>query len=103
MTTILLQNTGRINFPCYDVIRSAKIFRHKSDLLLFEKSINFESRVAEVIEAKKFEAGVPICEEAKSFFSQILDDPDLTCHVLSLPSFLRKFTCGSVVAYVLTK
>ena len=100
---MLLQNTGRIVFPCYDVIRSAKIFRHKSDLILFEKSINLESRIAEVTEAKNFEAGVPIFEEAKLFFRQILDDSDLTSHVLSLPSFLRKFTSGSVVAYVLTK
>jgi len=69
----------------------------------FEKSISLESKISEVIEAKNFEAAIPILEEASTFFRQILSDVDLNSHVLSLASFLRKFTSGSVVAYVLTR
>lgn len=32
MTTLLLQNTGRIVFPTYEIIRHAHIFRHKVSL-----------------------------------------------------------------------
>lgn len=105
MTTILLQNTGRVIFPCYDIIRKAQIFRDKNDLSHFEKSISFESRISEVINssAKEFEKGIPICDEALDFFQETLDNKEITSHVQSLPSFLRKFTSGSVIAYVLTK
>jgi hypothetical protein len=99
----LLQNTGRIVFPSYDIIRKTKIFGGKSDLLLFEKSISFESRISEVVDTKNFENGIPIFEEAKAFFDELLCNEKISNHVLSLPSFLRKFTSGSVMAYVMTK
>lgn len=72
-------------------------------MLLFEKAISFESKIADVIDEKIFEAAVPIFEEAKIFFREILEDDCLTAHVLGLPAFLRKFTSGSVMAYVMTK
>ena len=100
---MLLQNTGRVIFPCYDIIREKQIFRHKNDLCEFEKSISFESRISEVVDSKQFENVIPIFEEANNFFDEILNDESMTSHVLSLPTFLRKFTSGSVMAYVLTK
>jgi hypothetical protein len=83
--------------------RSAKIFRDKSDLVLFEKSVALESRISDLIDSKLFESVDPVFDDSRLFFGELLANADVTAHVLSLPSFLRKFTSGSVVAYVLTK
>lgn len=47
--------------------------------------------------------GPPIAEECREFFDEILGNADMQTHVSNLPTFLRKFTSGSVMAYVLTK
>jgi len=91
------------NDPMFFPNRSSRIFSCKYDLLQFEKAISFESKIADVIADKNFEAGVPVFQEAILFFRQILEHDDLTAHILMLPAFLRKFTSGSVMAYVLTK
>lgn len=103
MTTILLQNTGRIVFPNYDIIRHSHIFRHKEDLILFEQAISYEAKISEVLESKNFESGIPIASEAEIIFRQISANKDIEAHVKSLPTFLRKFSTGSVMAYVLSK
>ncbi len=47
--------------------------------------------------------GPPIAKECQEFFEEILESADIQTHVSNLPTFLRKFTSGSVMAYVLTK
>ena len=71
LTTMLLHNTGRVIYPCYDIIREKQIFRDKNDLCQFEKSISFESRISEVIDSKQFENVSPTFEEANLFFVEI--------------------------------
>ena len=42
--------------------------------------------------------------DAEELFDQVLDDPDQSSYVRSrLPVFLRRFTRGSILAYILTK
>ena len=38
LTTILLQNTGKLTFPIYKIVRQQRIFQSRDDLLQFEAS-----------------------------------------------------------------
>ncbi len=103
LTTLLLQNTGRLVFPSYNIIRERKIFRHREDLLHFEQVCSLESSMSEAFADKNWDEAGVIGHEAIGLFNQILNDQDVSDHVKALPKFLRKFTSGSVLAYVVTK
>lgn len=109
-----------MTFPSYEIIRKCKIFRDRTDLLKFEEGCALEDRMSDVFEAKDWSRGLPIAQEAMELFKaigldQVHDLPticqssnqcffqDYVLHVTSLPCFLRRFTVGSVLAYVLTK
>jgi hypothetical protein len=84
---------------CFYYFRKAHIFRDRDDLLAYEKVWTLETAISE---CESFEAGgETLYREARSQFEAALADPDLDSHVRSLPLFLRKFTKGSVLAYVL--
>ena len=107
LNRIFLENGGRLTFPTYDIVREAKIFRHREDLLAFEDAGAVENAIAEILERKEYVEGGDACdaacEAARAKFALALDDAALTEHVRLLPRFLRKFTVGSVLAYALTK
>lgn len=113
LTTILLVNQGKMTFPHYDIVRERKIFRHRRDLLDFEEAGSLESRMSDAFDKKDWTSARLIYEEALAMFHSTLarrrrrgsgdDDDDVETHVLSLPLFLRRFTRGAVLAYVLTK
>ena len=105
LTTLLLQNTQKLIYPVYHIIRERKIFRTREDLLQFESVCALESNVADAFANKKFESAIEPVNTAIGQFQALFDDnvEDLNNHVLSLPHFLRKFTTGSVLAYIMTK
>ena len=103
LTTLLLQNTGKLIYPVFKIIRERKIFRTREDLLQFESVCALESDVAEAFASKKFESAIEPIKNAIGQFQALFKDEDLNNYVLSLPHFLRKFTTGSVLAYIMTK
>ena len=52
LTTLLLVNQGKLSFPSYDIVRQAKIFRSRQELILFEEACALEARMAEAFEHK---------------------------------------------------
>ncbi len=54
-------------------------------------------------ESKEWEEAVEVCQEAGKLFSETMEDEEFKEHVTALPAFLRRFTRGSVLAYVLSK
>ncbi len=103
LTTILLQNTGKITFPVYKINRQAKIFRSREDLLQFESVCALEAEFSELFHEKNWTEAIHRVMKAQVEFQAILSNDDVTGHVTNLPSFLRKFTAGSVLCYVLSK
>ena len=103
LTTVLLQNTGKIVFPVFRIIRQCKIFRNRQDLLNFETVCALESQVAEAFVNKNFTSAIEPIKTAKDQFTELFNDNQMNDHVTSMPEFLRKFTTGSVLAYILTK
>ena len=103
LTTILLKNTGRLVYPLYKITRKTKIFPTRLHLLQFEEAYSLESTFAELCEAENYEAAISLRKDAEDLFLKTLKCSDYTDHALSLPIFLRKFTPGSILAYLLSK
>ena len=103
LTTILLKNTGRLVYPLYNSKRKTKIFPSRSNLLQFEEAFSLESDYAEALENDNFEKAINIGKEAEELFIKTLTCPNYTEHALNLPLFLRKFTPGSILAYLLSQ
>lgn len=80
------------------LFRKAHIFRDRADLIAYEEVWSLETAISE---CQTFESGIEVYKEARSQFEAALSDKDLDNHVRSLPFFLRKFTKGSILAYVL--
>ena len=104
MTTILLQNTGRFIFPLYRISREIKIFQNREELLAFEYACTLEANFAEAYEEKDWDIAIKFGKDAgQMFFDNMLKNTELHERAVQLPKFLRKFTCGSILAYVLTQ
>ena len=103
LTTLLLQNTGKLVFPIYNIIRTRKIFRSREDLLQFECACGLESDLSDLINEKNFQEAKNPIKVIIHQFGQILANEETSTHVKSLPRFLRKFTSGSVLAFALTR
>ena len=103
LTTILLQNTGRLVFPIFKITRQSKIFAKRDDLLSFEAACALESTVAEAMGEKAWSEASKKIEEANHWFQATLENEEIRATIKAMPVFLRKFTTGSVLAYILTK
>jgi Fanconi-associated nuclease 1 len=103
LTSVLLRNTGRLVFPIFSIIRQRAIFRSRDDLLHFEVVCGIEAKMAEAFSDKDWFTAKEITKEAIGVYDETLNDEELTRHSQELPTFLRKFTSGSVLAYILTK
>ena len=103
LTTILLKSTGRLVYPLYKITRQTKIFPTRLHLLRFEEACTLESDFVEACENNCYERAVQCGKVAEEYFTKALNLPDYTGHALSLPLFLRKFTPGSILAYVLSQ
>lgn len=103
LTTILLKNTGRLVYPLYKITRQTKIFPTRLHLLSFEEACTLESDFVEACENNNYERAVDCGKVAEEYFTKTLNLPDYTEHALSLPLFLRKFTPGSILAYLLSQ
>ncbi|TRY67681.1 hypothetical protein TCAL_02942 [Tigriopus californicus] len=103
LTTLLLMNQGKMVFPPYKIIRQRKIFESRSDLLAFEEACVIEARMSEAFDKKDWLIAEDIYHEALAMFKATLDQSEYQAKAEKLPVFLRKFTRGAILVYVLTK
>lgn len=102
LTTVLLVNQGKLTYPLYDIRRERKIFRDRRDLLAFEEACGLEADMTSAFEVKDWvKAAEEVTPKALALFDRVLDEDG--AHAGSLPRFLRRFTRGAVLAYVLSK
>jgi len=103
LTTLLLANQGRITYPPYNILRERKVFRDRSDLLLFESAVKIEDKIETALANKDFEEGYEVYKLTLVEFERLLSDEGLMKLVLSLPVFLRKLTAPAVLVYALNR
>ena len=77
LTTLLLQNTGKLIYPVFKIIRERKIFRTREDLLQFESVCALESDVAEAFANKKFESAIEPIKNAIGQFQALFKDEEI--------------------------
>ncbi|XP_070000546.1 fanconi-associated nuclease 1 [Penaeus vannamei] len=102
LTTLLMVNMGKMEFPEFEVIRNHSIFRTREDLLRYETCNQILIDVQECMEAQKWEEALQHCQLAVTTYQELISDEELMNHEKSLPSFLRRFTSVSVLIYILT-
>ena len=85
LTTVLLQNTGKLCFPNFNIIRKNKIFQCRENLIQFENVCALESQVSEAVHDKNYESALEPVSMAQKKFKEILDDEPLSNHVRLLP------------------
>ncbi len=69
----------------------------------FEEACAQEATMSEAFEKKDWEEALIVYRASKEMFAVVLEDPRARESVEALPRFLRRFTRGAVLAYVLTK
>ncbi|XP_047501119.1 LOW QUALITY PROTEIN: fanconi-associated nuclease 1-like [Penaeus chinensis] len=102
LTTLLMVNMGKMEFPEFEVIRNHSIFRTREDLLRYETCNQILIDVQECMEAQKWEEALQHCQLAVTTYQELISDEELMNHEKGLPSFLRRFTSVSVLIYILT-
>ncbi|XP_064620934.1 fanconi-associated nuclease 1-like [Lineus longissimus] len=100
---ILQVNRGLITYPTYKIQRTTKIYRSKDDLLQFQTALNIYSEILGAIESHAFDAGVNLYNQAKLLYAEHCANEELISFELSLPTFLRVYTAGSVYIRVLNQ
>ena len=103
LTTVLLKNTGRLVFPLYSIDRRTKIFPTRWHLIKFEEACTLEANFVETCEEMNWDSATKYGKEAEEMFLDTVNNTQLSEHAAVLPEFLKKFTPGSILAYVLTQ
>ena len=101
LTSILLTNQGQVVYPSYTILRQARIFRDRSDLIAFEEAVKLEESIDQLVMNKDFETAYTSYQSLWSYYDNL--DQSMLEHVQQLPVFLQKYTALSVIIVALNK
>ena len=101
LTSILLTNQGRVQYPSYTIKRETKIFRDREDLLAFEQALRMEENIEQLVMSKDFEAAFESYQAIWKYFQAL--DQNFYDHISTIPVFLQKYTALSVIIVALNK
>ena len=103
LVTLLRINMGQIKYPTTNKIRKHDIFRSREDLLTFEQCQDLYTGMKERLEAQEWEEALEFQPEVDEMYDAMIADEDLVRHECSLPRFLRRYTCLSLLVYLKTR
>ncbi|XP_043192004.1 fanconi-associated nuclease 1-like [Amphibalanus amphitrite] len=103
LLTLLMVNLGRMVYPPVTVSRQTAIFATRDDLLRYETASQLERQLRNAIETKQWDAAYETYQAAETMLASLKEAPELAKHDASLPPFLRRFTAGSIITYVMSK
>lgn len=92
---------GEIKFAAYEVV-PVVLFEARSDFIAYESALKLRVRLDEAFGMKLFEKLEEVAVEAKAMLEGNLRDVPFITRFGKLPSFLKRFSAGSVLASVLT-
>ncbi|KAF0290605.1 Fanconi-associated nuclease 1 [Amphibalanus amphitrite] len=103
LLTLLMVNLGRMVYPPVTVSRQTAIFATRDDLLRYESASQLERQLRTAMETKQWDAAYETYQAAETMLASLKEAPELAEHDASLPPFLRRFTAGSIITYVMSK
>ncbi|XP_076791398.1 fanconi-associated nuclease 1 [Arvicanthis niloticus] len=93
LSTVLLVNLGRMEFPQYTISRKTQIFRDREDLIRYAAAAHMLSDISAAMASGNWEEAKELSQSAKRDWDQLKSHPSLRYHE-ALPLFLRCFTVG---------
>ncbi|XP_059801813.1 fanconi-associated nuclease 1 isoform X1 [Hypanus sabinus] len=95
LSTVLMVNMGRVTFPSYTVLREARIFQHREDLLRYDVACHTLVEVGTAMANKAWRSALEIYKAAKKTWTDLEKSSDIRFY-RELPVYLRCFTAGWV-------
>lgn len=102
LSTVLLVNLGRMEFPCYTVSRKTQIFRDRGDLIRYAAAAHMLSDISAAMASGNWEEAKELSRSAKRDWDQLKSHPSLRYHE-ALPLFLRYFTVGWIYTRIFSR
>ncbi|KAM9092586.1 fanconi-associated nuclease 1 isoform 1-T2 [Megaptera novaeangliae] len=102
LSTVLLVNLGRMEFPRYTVSRKTQIFQDREDLIRYAAAAHMLNDISTAMASGAWEEARELARCAKQDWDGLKDHPSLRYHE-KLPLFLRCFTVGWVYTRILSR
>ncbi|XP_012867260.1 PREDICTED: fanconi-associated nuclease 1 [Dipodomys ordii] len=102
LSTVLLVNLGRMQFPRYSIHRKTRIFQDREDLVRYAAAMHMLSDISTAMAAGNWEEAKELCQRAKGDWDKLKSHPSLRFHE-GLPLFLRSFTVGWIYTRILSR
>ncbi|XP_008056821.1 fanconi-associated nuclease 1 [Carlito syrichta] len=102
LSTVLLVNLGRMEFPSYTVHRKTQIFQDREDLIRYAAAMHMLSDISTAIANGNWEEAKELSQCAKRDWNKLKNHPSLRYHE-ALPLFLRCFTVGWIYTRILSR
>ncbi|XP_057612559.1 fanconi-associated nuclease 1 isoform X2 [Chionomys nivalis] len=102
LSTVLLVNLGRMEFPRYTVSRKTQIFRDREDLIRYAAAAHTLSDISAAMASGNWEEAKELSRSAKRDWDQLKSHPSLRHHE-ALPLFLRCFTVGWIYTRIFSR
>ncbi|XP_009208090.2 fanconi-associated nuclease 1 [Papio anubis] len=101
LSTVLLVNLGRMEFPTYTINRKTQIFQDRDDLIRYAAATHMLSDISSAMANGNWEEAKELAQCAKRDWNRLKNHPSLRCHE-DLPLFLRCFTVGWIYTRILS-
>ncbi|MBZ3877102.1 Fanconi-associated nuclease 1 [Sciurus carolinensis] len=102
LSTVLLVNLGRMEFPSYTINRKTQIFQDREDLIRYAAAAHMLSDISTAMANGNWEEAKELSQSAKRNWNQLKNHPSLRYHE-ELPLFLRCFTVGWIYTRILSR
>ncbi|GAB5572222.1 fanconi-associated nuclease 1 isoform X1 [Prionailurus iriomotensis] len=95
LSTVLLVNLGRMEFPRYTINRKTQIFQDRDDLIRYAAAAHMLSDISTAMANGNWKEAKELSQCAKSDWNKLKNHPSLRYHE-NLPLFLRCFTEAAI-------
>lgn len=102
LSTVLLVNLGRVEFPRYTINRKTQIFQDRDDLIRYAAAAHMLSDISTAMANGNWKEAKELSQCAKRDWNKLKNHPSLRYHE-NLPLFLRCFTVGWIYTRILSR
>ncbi|XP_037365999.1 fanconi-associated nuclease 1 [Talpa occidentalis] len=102
LSTVLLVNLGRMEFPRYTVNRKTQIFQDRDDLIRYAAASHMLNDISTAMASGNWKEANELSQCAKRDWNNLKNHPSLRYHE-TLPVFLRCFTVGWIYTRILSR
>ncbi|XP_076980120.1 fanconi-associated nuclease 1 isoform X2 [Tamandua tetradactyla] len=102
LSTVLLVNLGRMEFPSYTIHRKTQIFQDREDLIRYAAATHMLNDISTAMASGNWNEANELSQCAKKDWNKMKNHPSLRYHE-DLPLFLRCFTVGWIYTRILSR